>query len=415
MLETLLTNCPPALDLTHAEHLALIKEKVELILENLDSQEEMKTLENELTIRKDPQLISALLALKIARSKRVIQAIDQPMKVSVVFAVYKEHNRIRTKEEHPHGEDFLMQKISQLQWLFDDQDNFEWELILVDDGCPEGSGKIAQKILEKNQITREAKVLFLQDAIEAGLPVVAPMTSTRESMKGGSITYGMWHAAQQSEHDNHIVLFTDADLSTHLGQIGLLVDPIANAEKQVAIASRRETDSVVIKKGSRNSRGKLFIYLWKRFIPQLHYVIDTQCGFKAFKKEVLSQIVEDMIEKKFAFDIELLLKSELIQPNSIEKVGVGWIDSEAASTTTDLQPYLPMLKSTAKMYQKYLPQNDLSDEFAAFIEALSLEEFNQLLDNIPEAITSREPVEFTEFQGVSVADLKQALMTSVNV
>ena len=40
---------------------------------------------------------------------------------------------------------------------------------------------------------------------------------------------------------------------------------------------------------------------------------------------------------------------------------------------------------------------------------LELEEFNQLLDHIPEAITSREPAEFTEFDEVSVADLKAAL------
>ena len=110
-------------------------------------------------------------------------------------------------------------------------------------------------------------------------------------------------------------------LSTHLGQVGLLLGPIVNEGKNVAVASRREANSVVIKKGSRNSRGKLFIYLWKQMVSNLSYVIDTQCGFKAFKKETILHIVEDMIEKKFAFDIELLLKSELQQANSIEKIG----------------------------------------------------------------------------------------------
>jgi hypothetical protein len=50
----------------------------------------------------------------------------------------------------------------------------------------------------------------------------------------------------------------------------------------VAIGSRREPDSVVVKQGTRNDRGKLFIYLWKRMVPVLGDIIDTQCGFKAF-------------------------------------------------------------------------------------------------------------------------------------
>ena len=52
--------------------------------------------------------------------------------------------------------------------------------------------------------------------------------------------------------------------------------------REAVIGSRREEASIVVKKGVRNLRGKLFIYLWKRLIPNLNYVVDTQCGFKAF-------------------------------------------------------------------------------------------------------------------------------------
>ncbi len=73
----------------------------------------------------------------------------------------------------------------------------------------------------------------------------------------------MWDLAQKDHSKKHIVVFTDADLSTHLGQLMLLADPIVNQGKLTAIGSRREKQSVVVKQVARNNRGKLFIYLWK--------------------------------------------------------------------------------------------------------------------------------------------------------
>jgi len=159
-----------------------------------------------------------------------------------------------------------------------------------------------------------------------------------------------------------------------------------------------------LKRGMRNERGKLFIYLWKRLIPNLKDIVDTQCGFKAFKAEVVSQITDDLIEKKFAFDIELLVRTEQLHPGSIQKVPVAWIDSEEASTTKDLQPYLPMLKAIVKMSHKYFEEEE--NEFASFIESLDQDAFQVLLQNIPTAIIQRGPDTFSDFDKVTVADFK---------
>ena len=407
MINQLITTLPKFVDLTNAHHLELIDETVDKLLREITSLEKLDKTESKLIARKDKSLIFILQALKIARSKMLIAQLNEKVRVSIVFAVYKENNRIKEHSEHPHGEDFLRRKTAQLESLFKNHPNFAWELIVVDDGCPEHSGQIAQEIIDKNQLNDRVKVLFLEEAIRQHLPFVSALSSTADSQKGGAIAYGMWHAIQNSKDQNHIVIFTDADLSTHLGQTGLLVHPLIKQEKSVAIASRREENSVVVKAGTRNDRGKLFIYLWKRLIPNLGDIIDTQCGFKAFRKEMLAEIIDDLIEKKFAFDIELLLKAELVQEDSIVKVPIAWIDSEAASTTTDIQPYLPMLKSIVKMYRKYFSPNPSSDEFAAFIESLDEVEFRNVLNNIPSAITSREPFEFNDFDGVGVGDLRR--------
>ncbi len=405
MIHKLFTSSPKCIDLTNTDHSNLVEETANNLLKEYSSVSELNTIEDKLIGRSDESMVFPLLALKIAKSKIIIKNITKPLTVSVVFAVYKEHNRIKTKNEHPFGEDFLLKKVSQLNWLFNEQALINWELIVVDDGCPNNSGRIAQDIISKKKLNNKVKVLFLEDAIKQKLSPVKNISTSSESQKGGSIIYGMWQAIQQNENKDHIVVYTDADLSTHLGQIGLLIKPIIYNKKYVAIGSRREPKSVVIKKTTRNNRGKLFIYLWKRLIPNLGDIIDTQCGFKAFHKEVLLEIIDNLIEMKFSFDIELLLKAELFKNQSITKVPIAWIDSEAESTTTDIQPYLPMLKKIVLMYKKYFPVNTTSNEFASFIESLNTDGFNRILDNIPLNITQREPYEFTEYDEVNVSEL----------
>ncbi len=112
-----------------------------------------------------------------------------------------------------------------------------------------------------------------------------------------------------------------------------------------------------------------------------------------------------MLEKKFAFDIELLIKSRLLRSDGLAQCGIAWIDSDALSTTTDLQPYLPMLKAMVLMYRTYLPADPVADTFAKFIDEMDEDGWASLQENIPTAITKREPAEFGEFAGVSASDL----------
>ncbi len=399
---------PDQLDLTNAKHLALVTRFADDLLACGGEPKQYRQLEADLVSRKDQVPLPVHLAAKLALSRSMVLQWPEAAHLSVVFAVYKEHQRILKSEQVAGGEDFLRRKVHQLEWLFAGREDLTWDLFVVDDGCPEGSGRIAQEIIEQaDHFNDRVKVLFLAEAIEQGLPVVSSLSDTSESMKGGSVELGMWTAARQ-EKANHVVIFTDADLSTHLGQSGLLMDGILYGNVDAAIGSRRLPASVVIKKGSRNNRGKLFIYLWKRIISIIPEIIDTQCGFKGFKAELIRDIVPDMLEKKFAFDIELLIKTRLRRPDCIAQVGVAWIDSDALSTTTDIQPYLPMLKAMVGMYRHYLDETRAESLFAHFIDGLDEAAWERLQDNIPAGITQREPAEFVGFDGVTVAELERA-------
>ncbi len=402
-IETLIQESADGLDLTSSEDLLRAKAAAEAV-EGLGLDvESLALLELELVERGDVPLV-VHLAVKLARSRALVRKLVNPLHLSVVFAVYKEHNRIKHPAEHPHGEDFLRRKVAQLEWLCEESPGLTWDMTVVDDGCPEESGARAAEIVEAEGLSGRVRVLWLQEALEQRLPVSAPMESTSASQKGGSIEYGMW-AASRKPREGQIILFTDADLSTHLGQAGLLVEEIVHGGADAAIGSRREPSSVVIKKGTRNTRGKLFIYLWKRLIPELNHVIDTQCGFKAFRAETVRVIIEQTIEKGFAFDIELLLKTEMARAHSIAKVPIAWIDSEAASTTTDLEPYLPMLRSICAISRHYLPRRVDAEPFARLIESLDDSGWQCLVQSIPEDIAEGDPATFGDWSGVHAEDL----------
>ncbi len=369
---------PAGLDLRDAEHLDFARRTAERFLSTCSSADDLDHLEESLLQRRDEVPLGVHLAAKLAKSRRLLEGIERtretsdagapPLRVTVVFAMYREHERILPLQRCEHGEDFLVRKIKQLAWLFGDLPSFEWQLVAVDDGCPVGSGRAAQEILAQRAVSAPARVLFLENGIREGSPVTVDLSSTDDSRKGGSIQYGMWTAASEPGSSDHIIAFTDADLSTHLGQLGLLIDPILVGGSDAAIGSRREPQSVVVKGGARNERGKKFIALWKQMLPLLGDITDTQCGFKAWRADAVLEILPDLIEHQFAFDVELLIKTELRRSASITRVPIAWIDSEAASTTPEFDPYLGMLKSIAAMYRRYLPGDAIADEVADLVE-----------------------------------------------
>jgi hypothetical protein len=400
-------EAPAQVDLTQAEQDAWVRSIADELIALASSSDELARLEE--ASPDAPVLVR--LAMKLAQSRMRVAALHESLRVSIVFAMYKEHNRLRTQAEHPHGEDFLVRKVEQVEWLLAGLPAARWEMLVVDDGCPEKCGEIAQQIVNARGLGDRVRVLFLQDAIDTGHPLARGLRSTDDSQKGGSVEYGMSVAAED-DSQSHVVVFTDADLSTHLGQLGLLIDPILRGGFDAAIGSRREPLSVVIKGGARNTRGKLFIYLWKRLIPELSPIVDTQCGFKAFRADVAKAIVRDTVEKRFAFDIELLLRTVLARPASIERVPIAWIDSEAASTTKELQPYLAMLQSIVRIANRYLPERSQAAGFAELVESLDDASWNRLSSEVPTEIAERAPLEFEEFDAVTAEQLRQIALSS---
>ncbi|MGH0037346.1 MAG: hypothetical protein ACQGVK_20155 [Myxococcota bacterium] len=372
---------------------AHILEAADALLERADGPGMLASLEDVLASGRDRWPLEAQLAVKLARSRQILLRETRPGHVSIVVPLYGEHRRMLHPEEDPVGEDFIGRKLAQLDWLFRDAPGLGYDLLLVDDGCPHASGRLAEERLARLHPGAPARVLFLRDAIAEHLPVAAGLRDVDDSRKGGAVEYGMWTAAQEPR-PRHVIAYTDADLSTHLGQLGLLLEPVWRRGLDVAVGSRRERCSFSVKSGARSDRGLMFIYLWKRLLPDLRYLLDTQCGFKAFRADRVPTLVSGSLEKGFAFDIELLLRAERTRTHSIEPVPIAWIDSESASTTTQLRPYLGMLKSVVRLYRAYLSADPDAERFARAIESLDEARWDRLVGNVPAELSGADPARF---------------------
>jgi len=335
------TDMPPHMDLTDPVHERQAFNTAELLLDLYPKEDELRSIDTHITTEQLKHPVILHLASKLALSKMSLRSLSAPIFNSFVVAMYKEHNRIRTQAEHSAGEDFLRRKVSQLKWLFEGEIDKKWEFVFVDDGCPEKSGEIAEKIIQQEGYDN-VSVLYLADAIAKGLPIAKGLTSTDDSQKGGAIQYGMWSVIKE-QHDNvrHIVIYTDSDLSTNIAQAGLLLSQLENKNRMCAIGTRYDTGGVYCTpagaQGLTNYDYKMLVFrhfIRTKLLPQIGEVVDTQCGFKAFKAEVLKQVLELMTDKRFSFDMELLLLTALCCSrggNVVGKAPIVWIESNEES------------------------------------------------------------------------------------
>ena len=335
-------NLPDEIDLTDSSQDNLFFEAATDLLNKYPETSALQNLDRWITSRPEKYKNAMLLVSKQALSKMYVKQIDYPLHVSLVLAMYNEHNRIRPKSsDNPNGEDFVRRKMKQMEWLLKDSP-LNFNMILVDDGCPKQSGKKAQEIIEKEGY-KNVKVLYLDDGIKRQSVVIKGLKSTSDSRKGGSIQFGMWQAVENySEGDKpHIVVFTDADMSAPVNEIGLLLGK-QDDKTMLTIASRYDAGGICRGPWGKNGevqgltefdrrmvglRGLVF----SKLFPQTGKITDTQCGLKAFNAKLLRQILLKTKVRTFSFDIELLVLAASTG-TAIAFAPIYWHDSFAESS-----------------------------------------------------------------------------------
>ena len=171
------------------------------------------------------------------------------------------------------------------------------ELLIVDDGSTDATAR---------QVADYAAVH----------PEVRLVCNPGNRGKGYSVRHGLLQATGQ------VVMFTDADLSAPICEAQLLFDAI-EAGADIAIGSRwlersRQTDRQPL---YRQFFGRCF-NLVTRAIMGLPFA-DTQCGFKAFRREAAHLVFPLQTIERWGFDPEILFIA-LRRGLRIVEVPVTW-------------------------------------------------------------------------------------------
>lgn len=226
------------------------------------------------------------------------------MTYSIVIPAYNENVRIRPTLHE------ILRHVHEQQW--------DAEILVVNDGSTDDTAQIVREYGKLHP-----QVLLLENPGNRG--------------KGYSVRNGMLHAR------GDICLFTDADLSSPITEAQKLCDALDQGA-EVAIGSRwLRTDLQTERQPLyRQAFGRIF-NLVLRLILGLSFA-DTQCGFKAFKRDAAQRIFPLQKIERWAFDPELLFlarRAGLL----VKEVPVLWAHSEG----TRLHPFRDGLRMFAEV------------------------------------------------------------------
>lgn len=177
---------------------------------------------------------------------------------------------------------------------------FASEIVVVDDGSPDGTSEAAREALAG---PAASKVIRLE----------------RNRGKGAAVREGVLAASGE------VVLFSDDDLSTPIAECDKLLAALeAGADAAIGSRALAASEIRVRQRRPREWMGKAFNRLVGLFVIKGYP--DTQCGFKAFRRETARAVFPRLRTSGFGFDVEVLVLCRELGFR-VAQVPVVWSDS----------------------------------------------------------------------------------------
>lgn len=189
-------------------------------------------------------------------------------KISVIIPAYNEGSHIEAN-------------LKEIICTFEDF-GCKHEIICIDDGSTDDTYKQFKTIAE-------------------GHPQVIVRRNMKNYGKGRALKKGVRAAT------GDYIVFIDADMDLHPGQINTFFDIMRLDDADVVIGSKMHPNS------------KIEYPLGRKIVSGVYYILirvlfglpirDSQTGLKLFKAEVVKKIFPKILVKKFAYDVELLFNA----------------------------------------------------------------------------------------------------------
>ena len=180
----------------------------------------------------------------------------------------------------------------------------------------DGQGILQEYVLVDDRSTDNT--LDVLESLTGGRNAVV-LRNFQNMGKGFSIRRGMLEAS------GAYVLFTDADLSTPIEELGKMLPYLADGY-DVVIGSRRlpESEVVLHQAWYRELLGEVFYKLIHTFF--LSGINDINCGFKIFSKKASQELFRRQTINGWGFDAEVLYLATKLGFR-VKEVGVKWSDA----------------------------------------------------------------------------------------
>lgn len=180
---------------------------------------------------------------------------------------------------------------------FIQQNGWDSEVVVVDDGSKDETAEIVKQYVQKH-------------------PIVRLVSNPGNRGKGYSVRNGVLNAG------GDVILFSDADLSSPIEEAPKLIRAI-DAGADIAIGSRWVRSELQTQRQSlaRQALGRLFNG-FLRAVLGLSFK-DTQCGFKAFRRQAARALFPLQRIEGWGFDPEILFLAKKTG-FSVAEVPVVW-------------------------------------------------------------------------------------------
>ena len=200
---------------------------------------------------------------------------------------------------------------------------FTFEVLVIVEKSTDGTLELAREVAAK-----QANFQIIDNGPQRG--------------KGHAVRSGMLRAGGSHQ------FYMDADLSVPIAHVLHFLDYFrGHPEADVLAGNRQHAGSRIIRSQSllRRKMGQTFNRILQSF--SLLDIRDTQCGFKAFRKNAAREIFSRQKLDGFAFDVEVLLLAKKLGFNIVD-LPVDWVNSPESKVDI-LRDSLRMLSDAARV------------------------------------------------------------------
>ena len=207
---------------------------------------------------------------------------NKPVQVTVVYPAYNEVNYLENAVEKATA---ALKEFAE-----------SYEIIIAEDGSTDGTAERSEEIAQK-------------------VPNVRHVHGEKRLGRGTALS----NAFKQSRGE--VFVYMDLDLATDIKHLRALVEAITLEGYDFSTGSRLMPESKVERSLQRSISSKSFNFLVRHMLGSK--LKDHQCGFKAFKREPTLGLLDEVQDRHWFWDTEIMVRAQR-KGYKIKEIPVEW-------------------------------------------------------------------------------------------